>query len=457
MLLEKIAILKKQIIRIPQTPGVYSFYNSDNRVIYVGKAKKLKTRLKSYIDLQVLDKYPKTKKMVLEAVKIKFYEVSTEVEALVLEANLIKEYQPTYNRNLKDDKYYKFIKVSRSKNGVQKVETSRSKSSTGTYFGPYPDGNAVNTVLRDIRRIFPYRNCTDSKFGTYQKLGRPCLYGKLGLCPAPCVDLVGIKTNEFHIKKVKEFLRGNYKKVIKDLSSEMFEMSEKLDFESAAKIRDSMNNYQYMSNSYKTGEELLEGIGELEKAGSNLNKLIQILSFYFPIFDTYLNKPTDSLSKFRIEFYDISNLGDTNIVGSFITLEGEDFNKNLYRKFKLKDQGVQNDFQAMAKVLERRMDHLESWGRPDLIVIDGGKGQLSVALKVTGKYKIPTVSLAKKQETIFLKSLKNFNDLSLAKFTSLELPTTDPALKILIKGRNEVHRFSVSYNRQLRSKSLIDN
>ena len=454
MLIEKIELLKKQITKIPQTPGVYSFYNDKRRVIYVGKANKLKTRLKSYVDLAVLDKYPKTKKMVTESSEIKFYEVSTEAEALILEANLIKQYQPFYNKNLKDDKYYKFIKISKSKNGTYKIETSRKKSEKGSYFGPYPDGSAVNTVLRDIRRVFPYRNCSDNKFGTHSKLGRSCLYGNLGLCPAPCVSIAGVKINEAHINKIKEFLRGNYKKVIKDLKNEMLKSSKNLDFESAVKYRTSLDSYKYLSQNYKSREELLEGIGDLEKAGSNLFKLIKLLSFYFPAFDTYLKDPLTKLSKFKIEFYDISNLGDKYIVGSFITLEGEDFNKNLYRKFKLKTQIEQNDFVAMEKILRRRFAHLKDWGRPDLIVIDGGKGQLSAALKVTIKYKIPTISLAKKEETIFLKPEDKQKMLSDRVYSSIGLSKSDPMLQILVKGRDEVHRFGVTYNRKLRSLNL---
>lgn len=452
MLLENLKKLKTQILKAPQTPGVYAFYNEKEKVIYVGKAIKLRSRLRSYVDLQVLDKYPKTKKMVSEAVKVSFFEVGTEVEALVLEANLIKEYLPEFNRNLKDDKFYKYIHVSKSKNGSLKIQTARKKGKSGSYFGPYPDGNAVNTVLRDIRRLFPYRNCTDSKYGTYEKLGRPCLYGNIGLCPAPCISNEGKITNAENIERIKQFLRGNYKGVIKDLKKEMQKASSNLEYEKAANLRDSLNNYQYLSNSHKSSEELLENVGDLEKAGSHLIKLIKILSFYLPIFDTYLNKPESSLSKFKIEFYDISNLGDTHIVGSYITLEGEDYNKSLYRKFKLKGQKKQNDFAAMQKIIERRLKHLKDWGRPDLIVIDGGIGQLSSVLKATEPYKIPTISIAKRNETIILKPIRNSK--GSAQYTSIELPKTDSALKILIKGRNEVHRFGINYNKSLRRKSL---
>lgn len=452
MLLKNLKKLASQISKAPQTPGVYAFYNKNEKVIYVGKAVKLKSRLKSYTDLQVLDKYPKTKKMVSEASKVKFFEVSTEVEALVLEANLIKEYLPEFNRSLKDDKFYKYIHISKSKNGSLKIQTSRKKGKSGAYFGPYPDGTAVNTVLRDIRRIFPYRNCTDSKFGTYEKLGRPCLYGNIGLCPAPCLSSLRETTNKENIEKIKQFLRGNYKGVIKNLKKEMELAAKNLNYEKAASLRDSLNSYQYLSNSHKSSEELLEGVGDLEKAGSHLIKLIKILSFYLPVFDIYLNKPETHLSSFKIEFYDISNLGDTHIVGSYITLEGEDYNKSLYRRFKIRGQKTQNDFESMKRIIERRLSHIKDWGKPDLIVIDGGKGQLSSVLKATEQYKIPTISIAKRNETIILKPVRNSK--GSAQYTTIELPKTDSALKILIKGRNEVHRFGLSYNKMLRSKSV---
>jgi len=234
----------------------------------------------------------------------------------------------------------------------------------------------------------------------------------------------------------------------------MLRSSSDLDFEKAAKYRDSLNTYKYLSQSYKSGEELLEGIGDLEKAGSNLLKLIKILSFYFPTYDLYLKDSVKKLKKFKIEFYDISNLADSYIVGSFITLEGEDFNKSLYRRFRIKHQSKQNDFGAMEEILKRRVRHFSDWGKPDLIVIDGGKGQLSKALNIVEKHKIPTISLAKKDETIFLKPLRSLDVSSRSNYRSIELPKSDPALQILIKGRNEVHRFGLSYNRKLRSSSI---
>lgn len=433
--------IKQQIQKAPNNPGVYFFKNIKGKVIYVGKAIKLKTRLKSYIDVAVLRQYPKTRRLMENAASVQYFETDTEIEALVLESNLIKKYKPKYNVSLKDDKAYKYIQIKKSKNGSYKITTVRQTDSKTGLYGPFPSGAAVNTVLRDIRKLFPYRDCTESKFNYYKKAGRPCLYGYIGLCPAPCQGIAGIEKNNKNIQYIKRFLSGEYKKVLNELKKELKKQSKNLEYEEAAKTRDRLKYYEYLSTKYKSGQELILDVGEIEKGGFSSKYLMDILSFYFPKIKD--KNPT----KFRIEFFDISNTASEIIVGSQICIIGERFDKSNYRKYKIRNQEKQDDFSAMKQMLMRRMNNIKKWGKPDLIVIDGGKGQLSSVLPVIEPFDIPVISIAKKEEILFLKQ----ND----KYVKLELAKSDPALSIIIKGRDETHRFGVGYNRKLRSKKLM--
>jgi excinuclease ABC subunit C len=430
--------ITKKIQSAPNTPGVYVFKNANERVIYVGKAIKLKTRLRSYKDTTVLRQYPKTRRLMENATFLDYFTTDTELEALVLESNLIKKYKPKYNVSLKDDKAYKYIYIAKAKDGSYKVSTTRKKQVKGSYFGPYPSGRAVNKVLKDIRKLFPFRDCTVSKFNYYKKAKRPCLYGYIGLCEAPCQGGEQTEANNKNVDKIKRYLRGDYKKVLRELNTEMKEYSKSLKYEEAAKVRDKLNYYEYLSTKYQSQQELILGVGEIEKNGFAVEYLISLLSYYFPKLKNI------NPEKFKIEVFDISNTGSEIIVGSQIAMLGETFDKDNYRRYKIKNQKEQDDFSAMGQMLKRRMGNISKWGKPDLILIDGGKGQLSSVLQHTDKHKIPTVSLAKKDETIFVKT----GD----KFSSLDLSKNDPALNILIKGRDETHRFGLAYNKKLRSK-----
>jgi len=432
--------IKQQILKSPNTPGVYFFKNAEGKVIYVGKAIKLKARLKSYIDVAVLRQYPKTRRLMENAANVEFFETNTEIEALVLESNLIKKYKPKYNFSLKDDKAYKYILIKKSKNGSYKIGTIRKTDAKTGIFGPFPSGAAVNTVLRDIRKLFSYRDCSETKFNYYKSANRPCLYGYIGLCPAPCQGKEAIEQNNKNIQYIKRFLQGDYKTVLNELKRELRKESKNLEYEKAAKTRDRLKYYEYLSTKYKSSQELILDIGEIEKGGFSSKYLIDILSFYFPkLKDT-------SPTKFRIEFFDISNTGSEIIVGSQITMVGERFDKDNYRKYKIRNQKKQNDFSAMFQMLSRRMNNISKWGKPDLIVIDGGKGQLSSVLPAIQPFDIPVISIAKREEILFLKHKD--------KYVKLELAKSDPALSIIIKGRDETHRFGVGFNRHLRSKLL---
>ncbi len=434
-------INKKVISKIkaaPKLPGVYYFYNKDT-VIYVGKAIRLSERLKSYIDPKILSLYPKTNELISNSLDVKYTVCNNEVEALVLESNLIKKYQPKYNINLKDDKYFKYIKIEKQKDKSYKISVVRTKNKKGVYFGPFTEGRSVQIVLKNIRKLFPYRDCNTSKFNYYKNKNTPCLYGHIGLCAAPCQDVQNIDKNNANIEKIKLFLSGKYKKVINDLKKELNSLSKNSDFEKAIIVRDKLEYYDKLSTKYLNEVELLQNVGNLEDYKQNILSLFEILSGYFPLIKDNLE---DRSKDFLIEFFDISNLGDKFIVGANISLLNGNFYKKGYRKYKIKTVQSQNDFYAMKEMITRRLKNLDKWGRPDLIVLDGGKGQLSVCIKLLEDANIPVIAIAKQEEEIYLRYKNKFYKIKLSKFNK--------ALMVLIKGRNEVHRFVLSYNKNLR-------
>lgn len=447
--------LVKKIKSTPKTPGVYIFKDSNEDVIYVGKAISLNARLRSYIDKGVLSKMQKTRKLVSESVSVDTFNTDTELEALVLESNLIKKYSPKYNISLKDDKNYKYIKIKKSnfKNPEIRsytVSTARKKTQKASYYGPFPQSKKVNIVLRDLRRLIPYRNCTDNKYNRYSKEGKPCLYGHIGLCPAPCLGVTQTSTNNKNVEKIKRFLKGEYKTILKSIKHDMQSASKELNYELAADLRNKLSYYAYLSQKYRSSEELLQGVKNYNTNYRSLNRLISLTSMYFPDLKSEFatdKEMSEYYDNFRIEFYDISNTSSEIIVGSQITLVGGDFSKEQYRKYKIAQEG-QDDYKAMYQMLQRRLNHLRDWGAPDLIVLDGGKGQLSTILPLTNQKNIPTIALAKKEEEIII----NFDN----KFHKLALPKNDLGLNLLIKGRNEVHRFGITFNKNLRSKRFLN-
>lgn len=448
-MLENISKIKEIINNAPKDPGVYSFLDANQKVLYVGKASKLKERLKFYIDKSVLNKYPKTLKMVSQAFNLKYFTVDTEVEALVLEAALIKKYKPKYNIDLKDDKSYGLIEIIKDEFGSYRLRQVRKRTKNGVYFGPFPSGTDVNYVLRNIRKLIPYRDCNKSKYKYYKSVNRPCLYGYIGLCPAPCQGANEIQENNQNIEKIKKFLGGKSKSVIKDLYRDMKQYSNLQEYEKANAIKKRLNHYEYMSKKYQNEVELLANVGDIGTEDYKVKELLEILSGYFEVFK--LKKDDESYHKtFRIEYFDISNLGTSIIVAASTCTVGGVINKKYYRKYKIKNSSgtgmieYQNDFEAMGQLLKRRVLNDDKWGKADLFVIDGGKGQLSAVLNSLEllNYKIPVIALAKKEEEIYLKNE--------GKFIKLRLPKNSTALSILIKGRDEVHRFGVTFNRSLR-------
>lgn len=447
-------MLKEIVKNLPQRPGVYLFKNADDEVIYVGKAKNLKARVGSYFQ-KGIDSGSKTRALVQNLSRIDFIEVVSEIEALVLEAHLIQKYNPRYNIVLKDDKSFLYIEIRKryvEKDGqkvnipVLRVSRKSDLEDDSDFFGPFPSSSSTRFVLRALRRYFPYRDCSNSKFSKYSKMGRPCLYGKINLCPAPCIDGISVEEYMQHIFSIKDFLEGKSSEIISSLEDKMKASAGNKDYEQAAVYRDMIDKFSYIrkkrvpANLYSQNPNLREDIAS--KSLKEIKDMLPIL---------------EEIPK-RIECYDISDLSGEDSVGSMVVAEEGKIERSQYKKFKIKSIEGPDDFAKMAEVLERRLRHLQensqNWKKPDLIVLDGGRGQISAVLDVFKKLnieQIPLIGLAKKEEKIIYKDKERFKEISLE-----EKGNPSEGLKLLIRLRDEAHRFAQAYHHKLRIKDLLE-
>ncbi len=328
---------------------------------------------------------------------------------------------------------YPLVKIT-VKDKFPKVLVTRRQDDKGSiYFGPFPNAaNALRVVLKTIRRIFPYQSAPNHA----KKI---CLYYHLGLCPCPPVfnSIEFKKEYKKTIKHIINFLQGKTKKIIKDLKKEREILSKKEKFEKANILQNKINAIELITGHiYKRGFDNVDPNLTQDSREKEISELKKIL--------TKNNIDVQTLS--RIECFDISNISGTNATGSMAVFINGEKNGNEYRKFKIKTLNYPNDFAMMEEVLQRRIKHAE-WSYPDLIIVDGGKGQISSALKVLNENKlnIPLVGLAKREETIITSDFKE-----------IKLPKDSPALKLVMRIRDEAHRFAITYHRKLRSKSFLN-
>jgi len=419
--------------KIPNSPGVYIFKKSET-ILYIGKARNLNSRVSSYFrNKNLLNS--KTLQLVKSVENIEYILVENEIEALILEAELIKKFQPKYNIELKDDKSFKYIQLEEDKISVVRERILGNKAVT---YGPFPYGGTAEFILKSLRRIFPFRDCNSIKFSRYKKLGRPCLYGYTKICPSPCVDEYGEKINEENIKKIGKILSKNRKDLVKTLERKMSLYSRNQDYEKARVIRDQLYRLQEMSykesvSDYIENPNLLSD--RAEKDVRDLEIVLQEKLFH------------KEISLKRIEFYDISNISGKLSVGSMVVAENGLIKKEQYRRFRIKSLNYPNDALMLQEVLLRRLKHSE-WKYPDLLILDGGKIQLSIASKISSLNKIPVLGLAKRFETVIFYNKKT------RKFTEINLPRNSGALQLLQRLRDEAHRFAISYHRKLRLKEI---
>ncbi len=421
--LSKIDLATLQTEKLPERAGVYFFANKNNQVIYIGKAKNLKSRLSSYFGPGLSSK---TARMVGEATYLSFIIVATEFEALLLEAKLVREKQPKYNIQLKDDKTPLYIAITKDKypRVIALRKTQMDEIKIKATFGPFLEGQSVRKILKMVRRIIP--------FSQHFPTNRVCIYKQIGQCN-PCPSEIELEKNlvkkeilrkryQANIRKIKKFLSGGLTSVRSDLVLEMKEYSKGEMFEEAQKTANQIRMLDYITTPqtspslYMKDPNLIEDIRQKET-----EELKKIISPYF-----------DIKNLTRIECFDIAHLAGVNPTASMVTFINGEPDKNYYRHFKVKINKKRSDVDSMRSILQRRVKHFGDWGGPDLIIVDGGKPQVTTAFEVLKESKIPIIGLAKRYETIVIKQGDKF----------IEIRPKGRALFLIQRIRNEAHRFA---------------
>ncbi len=416
--------LKDYIIDAPKSPGVYEFQNTNGDILYVGKAKNLHSRIRSYF-LKDIGRGPAIDLMVQNAKKIKYHETESEIEAVVFEAELIKKIKPKYNIQYRDDKSFYLIDFSREEfpcvslrrfKDVDPKELAAGKKSA-RFFGPYPHGMELKKSLRYLRKIFPFRDCSKTKYKEQTRKMRPCIFGDIRVCTAPCVGWVDRKRYGKNIMYLKKFLRGKKEEIIKSLNREMKELSAKKNFEVAALIRNQLFALDHL-------REVALGIRD---------DVFDSTKVYFK----------------RMECFDISNISGKYAVGAMSVFTNGEKSLNDYRKFKIKTVEGSNDILMLSEMLERRIKN--DWPKPDLIVIDGGETHLKAAIKIFSKFhwNMPVISVAKGPKRD--KNEFHFSNSDIKKYFQKTLSARNSVIAL----RDEAHRFAISYYRSLHLKGAI--
>jgi len=388
---------------LPGTAGVYCFRNG-KKILYIGKAVNIKERAKQHKDLLGLAK------------QIGYIKTDSEIEALLLEARLIKKYRPKYNVAWKDDKNYFYVAI--TKKDFPRVLITHQPREKAEYIGPFVEGTSLKRTLTFLRKVFPYYTGKSHPKGS-------CLWCDLKLCPGPNPVKSDYRKN---IKNLISVLKGKSGKVLKNLKEEMEKSSVSQDYEKAAKTRDQIGMLEKVIFNSRVFESVEVDPQQIFRGILNVKKTIR-----------------------RIEAYDISNIQGKEAVGSMVVFTQGKPDKNQYRKFKIKMEGKPNDIAMIKEVLLRRFAHPE-WPYPDLILIDGGKGHLNVAKRTKNKEQktknIPVMALAKKENKLYIENKK---EPLLLKTMSREI------FNLILQLRGEAHRFAISYHHKLRKKALLKN
>lgn len=426
---------------------MYWFLDNQNAVLYVGKAKNLKRRLQQYTQLNRLPN--KIAAMVHSAVKVKWEKLESDLEALLIEAELIRLHQPTYNTLLKDDKTPLYIWITAEL--FPRVQTLRKKeielqSHRGTILGPFPSGYQVKEVLKIVRAIFPWCNTAGNELHT--PADRPCFYYHLQLCSGACVGRVDKKKYQEQMGQLILFLRGKKKKVLTQLKQQLQSAAAEQKYESAAEIRDKIQLIEAVTvKKYSLHPTLVlpnlantlreQGVLELRK----------LLTLY-----QHLPK-TIPLS--RIEGYDVSNTSGKLASVSMVAFINGQPTPTEYKLFNIKTIDTPNDYYMLQEALQRRQNHPE-WNKPDLVVIDGGKGQLRAVLQVW-HWHTPVISIAKNPDRIIIPtSIERQQDRKPhLSYQVITLPEHHPTLTFIQHIRNESHRFSKKQHIRRRLKKLF--
>ena len=556
-------LIEEELKKLPGKPGVYIMHGEKDEIIYVGKAVSLKNRVRQYFQSS-RNKGAKIEQMVTHITRFEYIVTDSELEALVLECNLIKEHRPKYNTMLKDDKTYPFIKVTVNEPYPRVLFSRTMKKDKARYFGPYTSSTAVKDVIELVRKIYMVRSCNRTLPRDCGK-DRPCLYYHMKLCMAPCQGNVSEEAYKENITKVLHFLNGNFQETIDQLTERMMAASEEMRFEDAAGYRDLINSIKRIGERQKIttyGEQDRDIIAVAMEESQDLReqdavvqvffmrggKLIgrdhfflrvargdtkaQVLSSFLKQFyagtpfipaeimmqveiedaeiieewlssrrkqkvhirvpkkgtkeklvelakenaEMVLSKDRERIKReegrtigavkeiegwlglsgiVRMEAYDISNISGFESVGSMVVYEKGKPKRSDYRKFKIKWVQGPNDYASMEEVLTRRFTHeakgeFDSFSRlPDLILMDGGRGQVNIALKVLGELgiQIPVCGMVKDD---------NHRTRGVY-FNNVEIPidTSSEGFHLVTRIQDEAHRFAIEYHRSLRSKEQV--
>jgi excinuclease ABC subunit C len=510
--------LTHQLKNLPNSPGIYKYFDADNTLIYVGKAINLKNRVRSYFSGH--DHSPKTQVLVSKIDHLETIVVQSEVDALLLETNLIKEYRPRYNIILKDDKSHLYIKITLYED-LPRVSTCRqtdiAQDPKATYFGPFPSSATVKQTLRYLRRVFPYMARHQPPLAGRRRPPQSYFYYNMPLGPVDAV--IDQKAYRQQIFQLIHFLEGKRLQVADELTRAMKAAAKRLDFEQAGLIKQQLDGITYVSQAsirpelYLANPELMA-----DKRQAGLQQLAEALSPYFV--DQELG-PSDYSPLRRIECSDISNTSGQQAVGSMVVFEDGQAEKSHYRKFRIKRSDAPNDFAMLQEVLRRRFKRLATAqsnqsdskadasfsARPDLIIVDGGKGQLSSALIALAELSldIPIAGLTKREEELVvaqkadlagqalvskgvqhtdransetrysklethsLKANRSAAHASFARtadeattqtkmelnYVTIRLARGSEALFLIQRIRDEAHRFAITYHRKLRDQQFL--
>lgn len=442
--------LEKKLKDLPTAPGVYFHKDKTGKIIYVGKAAVLRNRVRQYFQ-KSRSRDPKTELLVSEIVDTDWQVVDSEIEALFLEAELIRRYLPRYNIMLRDDKSLSFVRIDFKSKYPSVTLTRRPLDDGADYYGPFLSTFALKRALKYLRRIFPYSTHT-------QLPARACLQAHIGLCPGPETGELDEKFYKADLRRLVRVLQGQRTGLIKELEKEMKSHASAADFEEAAKVR---NQVFALKN---LGQQIIFSDKEFMDLSKD-HALIELTELL-------------GLAKVpkRIEGFDISHMQGTDTVASMVVFTNGVADKANYRKFKSRIPG-NDDFAHMRETMTRRFSdkNIKQWGVPELLLIDGGKGQLAAALGVLKEkqLRLPAIGLAKKHEEIVVKNdwdmtdlrpeivlkLRGFSRVS-EDFTLVDLPNNSNIIKLLQRIRDESHRFAVSYHSVLKVKrqtaSILD-
>jgi excinuclease ABC subunit C len=412
--------------KLPDSPGVYFFLGKNKEILYIGKATSLKDRVRSYFGADLIATRGRLLvDMMALAEKIDFIQTDSVLEALLLEANLIKTHQPKYNTKEKDNKSYNYVVFTnedfpkiftvRGRTLLTSPQLSPQKGEGEKYkyiFGPFPHGTQLREALKIIRKIFPF---SDNKC----KPGRPCFNRQIGLCPGVCTGEISKAEYGDRIKNLKLFFEGKKKAVLINLERQMHAYAQKQEFEKAVSVRKTifaLNHIQDIA--------LLKHDHKIDaSAGGEVNS-------------------NEILTTFRIEAYDVAHISGKNVVGVMVVVEDDEVKKSDYRKFNIKINPGVNDTAALKEILRRRLGHLE-WALPNLIVVDGGQAQFNAAETVLQErgFAIDIVSVVK-------------NNKHKPKGIMGDERISEKNKQAIILANSEAHRFAITFHRKKRDKII---